>query len=84
MLILNLPLISYMILNGGCVVKKSACQCRGLGFNPGLGRSPGARKGNPLGNSCLGNTMDRGAWWVTVYGVVKESDATLQLKNSIK
>ena len=28
--------------------------------------------------SCLGNPMDRGAWWVTVHGVT-ESDTTEQL-----
>ena len=28
----------------------------------------------PLQYSCLGNPMDRGAWWVTVLGVAKESD----------
>jgi len=38
---------------------------------PGLGRSPGKGNGNPLQYSCLGNAMDRGAWWATVYGVAK-------------
>ena len=33
--------------------------------------SPGERKGNPLQYSCLGNPMDRGAWWATVHGVAK-------------
>ena len=33
---------------------------------PGLGRSPGVENGNPLQYSCLGNPMDRGAWWATV------------------
>ena len=27
--------------------------------------------GNPLQYSCLENHMDRGAWWITVYGVVQ-------------
>ena len=36
---------------------------------PGLGRSPGGRRGNPLQYSCLENSMDRGAWWATVHGV---------------
>ena len=27
--------------------------------------------GNPLQYSCLGNSMDRGAWWAIVHGVVK-------------
>ena len=34
----------------------------------GLGRSPGGSHGNPLQYSCLGNPMDRGAWWATVHG----------------
>ena len=41
------------------------------GFNPGLGRSPGERNGNPLQYSCLENPMDRGAWWVAVHGVTR-------------
>ena len=36
---------------------------------PGLGRSPGEGNGNLLQNSCLGNPMDKGAWWATVNGV---------------
>ena len=30
---------------------------------PGSGRSPGGGNGNPLQCSCLGNPVDRGAWW---------------------
>jgi len=48
-------------------------QCKMFGI-PGLGRSPGERKDNPLQYSSLGNPMDRGAWWATVHGVAKESD----------
>ena len=84
MLILDLPLISYMILDGGCLVKNLPANAGHLGSIPGLGRSPGAGKGNPLENSCLENPMDRGAWWATVHGVVIESDTTLQLKNNIE
>ena len=38
-----------------------------------LGREDplGEGHGNPLQYSCLGNPMDRGAWWATVYGVIK-------------
>ena len=32
-------------------------------------RSPGEGNGNPLQYSCLENSIDRGAWWATVYGV---------------
>ena len=42
-----------------------------LGLIPGLGRCPGSGRGNSLQYSCLGNPMDRGAWWVTVHGVAK-------------
>ena len=38
---------------------------------PGSGRSPGGGHGNPLQYSCLGNPMDRGAWWATVHSVAK-------------
>ena len=36
---------------------------------PGSGRSSGEGNGNPLQYSCLGNPMDRGAWWATVHRV---------------
>ena len=48
---------------------------RDVGLILGLGRSPGGGYGNPLQFSCLGNSMDRGAWWATVRGVA-ESDMT--------
>ena len=38
---------------------------------PGSGRSPGIGNGNPLQYSCLENSMDRGVWQATVYGVAK-------------
>ena len=37
----------------------------------GLERSPGEGNDNPLQSSCLGNPMDRGAWWATVQGVAR-------------
>ena len=39
-----------------------------MGSIPGSARSPEVGNGNPLQYSCLGNFMDRGAWWVTVHG----------------
>ena len=44
----------------------------------GLGRSPGEGNGNQLQYSCLENSMDRGAWWATIYGIT-ESDTTKQV-----
>ena len=38
---------------------------------PGSGRSPGEGNGNLLQNSCLGNSMDRGAWLALVRGFIK-------------
>ena len=37
----------------------------------GSGRSPGGGNGNIFQYSCLGNSMDRGAWWATVHAVTK-------------
>ena len=51
--------------------KESACNAGDSGSIPGSGRSPGEGSGNPLQYSCLGNPMDRGAWWATVHGVAK-------------
>ena len=48
---------------GGAV--ESACQCRRQDWISGSGRSPGVENGNLLQYSCLGNAMDRGAWWAT-------------------
>ena len=53
--------------------KESACDAEDLGLIPGLGGSPGEGDGNPLQCFCLGNPMDRGAWWATVHGIT-ESD----------
>ena len=39
-----------------------------------LGSFPGEGNGNLLQFSCLGNPMDRGAWWATVHGVAKSHD----------
>ena len=49
--------------------KESACNARDMGSVPGSGRSPGEENGYPLQYSCLGNSMDRGAWQATVHGL---------------
>ena len=41
------------------------------GSIPGLGRSPGEGKGNPLQYCCQDNPMDTGARRATVHGVEK-------------
>ena len=54
--------------------KESACQAGDADLIPGSGRSPGERNGNPLQYSCLENSMDRGTWQATVYGVAESKD----------
>ena len=49
--------------------KASACSGGDPGSIPRLERFPGEGNGNPLQDSCLENSMDRGAWWATVHGV---------------
>ena len=60
--------------------KEHACQCRRRkrhGFNPWVGKIPWRRHGNPLQYSCLGNTINRGAWQATVHRV---AESQTQLK----
>ena len=53
------------------MVKRLSINVGDLGSIPGSGRFPGEGNGNPLQYSCLENSMDGGAWWVTVHGVTK-------------
>ena len=57
-------------------MKNPPANAADVGLILGLGRAPGEGNGNPLQYFCLGNPMDRGAWWATVQGVTKESDTT--------
>ena len=54
-------------------VKNPPANARDVGSIPGSGRSPGEGNGNTFQDSCLGNSMDRGAWRVTVHGITKSS-----------
>ena len=54
----------------------SARDTRDTGSIPGSGRSPGVGNDNSFQYSCLGNSVDRRAWWATVHGVAKVSDST--------
>ena len=51
--------------------KETACDTGDPGSIPRLGRSSGEGNGNPLRYSRLENSMDRGAWQVTVCEVAK-------------
>ena len=59
---------------GGSVVKKPSAitgDTGDMGSIPGSERSPGLGNGNPLQYSCLEYSMDRGAWWTAIHGVIK-------------
>ena len=56
---------------GDTVVKNLPGNARDMGSIPGLGRFSGEGNGN-LESSCLGNSMDRGAWRATVHMIAKE------------
>jgi len=60
----------------GSEVKNPLANAGDPGSVPETGRSPGEGNGNPVQYSCLGNPMDRGAWWATVLGVTKGLDKT--------
>ena len=51
--------------------KDSPIRAGDVGSIPGLGRSLGGGNGNPLQYSCLGNFMDRTAWWASVQEATK-------------
>ena len=57
----------------------NAGDLRDMSLIPGSGRSLGVGSGNPLQYSCLGNSMERGAWQAVVYGTSKSQ---IQLNNT--
>ena len=70
---------------GGSVVKNppaNAGYARDTSSIPGSGRSPGVGNGNTLQYSCLGNCMDREAWWARVHRVTRH-DGALTLKRIV-
>ena len=56
---------------GGSDGEESAANAGDLGLTPKSGRSPREANGNPLQDSFLENSADRGALWDTVHGVTK-------------
>ena len=53
------------------MVKNLPVNTRDEGSISGSGKSPGGGNDNPLQYSCLGNPMDRRAWWATLHRVAK-------------
>ena len=68
-------LSSWGAFPGGSAVKhlpamqETIYHAEDTGSIPGSGRSAGGGHGNLLQCSCLGNPMDRGAWWAIVRGL---------------
>ena len=65
----------FHISSSGSDGKECACNERDQGLIPVLARSPGEENGNPVQNSCLENSKDRGAWRATVHGIAKSQTA---------
>ena len=59
------------VYSSGADGKESTCNAGAPGSVPGLERSSEEGNGYPLQYSCLGNSMNRGAWQATVHGVAK-------------
>jgi len=60
---------------GASTVKNLPANGEDLGLIPESRRSPAEGNDNSLQHSCLGNPMDRGTWWATVYGVTEGDTA---------
>ena len=61
---------------GGLVVKIPPANTEDSGSIPRSERSPGEENDNLLQYSCLGNLMDKDAWWAAVQEITKELDTT--------
>ena len=59
----------YHLLPVGSDGEEPACNVGDPSSIPGSEGSPGEGNGYPLSFSCLENSVDRGTWWATVYGV---------------
>ena len=60
----------------------NAGESRDVEFDPWIEMTPLGGNSNPLQYSCLGNPMDRGAWWATVHGVSR-SQTQLNTQHSL-
>ena len=63
--------IHQLDFQGSLVVENLPASAGDAGLIPGSGRSPREGNGNPFQYYCLGNPMNRGAWWAIVHGVIR-------------
>ena len=66
-----------MGFSGGSDSNASACKAGDLASIPGLGRSTGEGHGNSFQNSCLENSVDKGAWRAIMHGVANSQTEQL-------
>ena len=53
------------------MIKNLTANAGEVGLIPGSGRSLGEGNGKSLQYFCLGNTMEKGAWWAIVHAVTR-------------
>ena len=58
------------------MVRNLPAEAGNTGSISGSGRSLEEGNDNPLQYSCLGNPVDRVAWWAIVHEVAEESETT--------
>ena len=63
----------------GSLVKNLPANVRNAGLIPCLRKTPGEGNGTPHHCSCLGNPVDRGAWWATGHGAGGSQNSQIQL-----
>ena len=69
----GVSVIHDMCFPGGSAVKNMLANVRDVGLIPWIGGSPGEGNGKTFQDSCLGNSVDRGAWWATVCGITSQT-----------
>ena len=70
-LYINIGTELFLGFPDGLPVKNLSANAGDMDLVPGLERSPGEGNGYSFQYSCLGNPMDKGLWWATVYWIPK-------------
>ena len=66
---LELPYPGDTVVKNLLEMQEATCNAGDLGLIPGLGQSPVEGNGKPVQYSCMGNHMEREAWWATFHGI---------------